>query len=161
MLEEKISQILAGRVSSVCESTEEEKKLFRDKTKGGFFTFSLSSGQKFVAYFSKNEDKRKMIFRPLNKLIEGLKEFSWKTHEGIILYANSEFDIKFFDGVSEKEKDNIKEFLSPSNRLSSDICYPYPLLEKAISVSDAYFNCVQAKEILLKKLIIKKTGKYI
>ena len=163
MSEDEVSQILAGKVSVVSESTEKEKELFSDKTEKGFFTFSLTSGQKFVACFSKDkeEQKRTIAFRPLNRLIKGLEEFSWKIPNGMLLYTNSEFNIKFSDEISGENKNIIKEFLFPTDRSSTKTCYPYPLLEKAISISDAYFNVVHAQRQLMKKLISERIQKQI
>ncbi len=160
--EKEIHQILDREVFFVRPSMEEEKKLLFDKEDGGFFTFALESGQKFVACFTEEgkglKRERKLVFRPLNKMIKGLKEFSWQFSASPFFRVIDD-KYEFEEGISEAEKAFCMDVLEPG-RADFDEQKDNPkLLKKALSVSAAYFATLKAQKKLARVLIPEKVQK--
>lgn len=162
--EKEIFKILDRNVFVVRKATKEEKGIFSDKKEGGFFTFALESGQKFVACFSEEgkglRKKRMLTFRPLNRMIKGLKEVSY-TLPNLWNFGVTEDAYKFSKGISEGEKEACMAVLRPGR---ADICESVidddpKLLKKALEVSKTYFLGVKAQRKLAKALIQDKVQK--
>ncbi len=150
---EQAEKILNADVWRISKSTEGERKIFADQKEGGFFTFVLKSGQRFVSHFSEEgynilNKKRRLTFRPIpvgNKLI-GLEEFSWIVPVGIFsdfLSGGSQEEFKFSEDIAEKDKQLYMDLLDsrPFDPMSGTDG-PIPLFYKADEKAKDYFrNC--------------------
>ena len=155
--EKEIYGILDRKVFFVRESMDKEKELFPDKKEGGFFTFALESGQKFVANFSEEGIGRKknriMTFRPLNKMVKGLKEFSWQFPHFPSLNC-VDLNCTFENGIPDEEKAFcMGALISQRGELGFKQANPNLFMIKALSVSSAYFLTLKAQKRLSKVLI--------
>ena len=162
MVQKEINRILDRNVFFVREATEKEKGVFSDRSEGGFFTFALESGQKFVACFSEEgrglKKEKRLTFRPLNKMVDGLKEFSWIV-PSILSFTEVQAEYKFEEGVPKDVKRNFMYVLAPG--CSGDMLgqsWDNPkLLKKALEVQKAYFSIIKSQKRLNKVLIPEKS----